>query len=222
MATVGFDSVVRPGRSTKTTGRPAPLHAARILCVLATTIILLSNPLGLAAETIDPDLNGSQHAWSETTGWINAEPRGAGGPGMHIAADWITGWMWSENIGWISLSCENTASCPVVDYGIRHGTSGQLEGFAWAENAGWISFSCENTGSCAIVDYGVHIDLGTGDIKGFAWAENLGWISFSCTNTASCAEVDFGVMTTTPLPEHLFFDGFESGSTTIWSATIRR
>ena len=221
MATVGSDFVVRLGRSTKRTDRPAPSHVPRTLCVWATTILLLSNPLGLAAETIDPDLNGSQYAWSETTGWINAEPRGDGGPGTHIAADWITGWMWSENIGWISLSCENTASCAVVDYGVRHGTSGQLEGFAWAENAGWISFSCKNTGSCAVVDYGVTVVRGTGDISGFAWAENLGWISLSCTNTASCTNVDFGIKTTTPLPEHLFFDGFESGNTIIWSTTVQ-
>jgi len=38
----------------------------------------------------------------------------------------------------------------------------------------------------------------------------------SCEPTASCAAVDFGVTTTVPLPDHLFFDGFESGDTTIW------
>lgn len=181
-----------------------------------TTLVLLT-PLVVVAETVDPELNGSRYAWSETTGWINAEPRGDGGPGVHIAADWIKGWMWSENLGWISLSCENTASCAVVDYGVRHGPGGQLRGFAWSENAGWISFSCDNTASCAVVEFGVTVDLGTGEISGFAWAENLGWINLSCTNTASCATVNFGIKTTAPFPAHLFFDGFESGETSAWS-----
>jgi hypothetical protein len=186
---------------------------------IASLLLLTSPPV--PAETIDPGHNGSQFAWSETSGWVNAEPGGDGGPGMHIAADWVKGWMWSENIGWVSLSCVNTSSCTRVDYGVRHGIGGQLLGFAWSENAGWISFSCENTASCAFVDYGVAIDLRTGEITGFAWAENLGWISLSCTNTGSCASVDFGVETTTPLPEHLFVDGFESGGTTVWSAAVQ-
>ena len=55
-----------------------------------------------------PD-NGAQFARSENSGWVNAEPDGDGGPGMHIAEDWVRGWLWSENIGWVSLSCANTA-----------------------------------------------------------------------------------------------------------------
>ena len=52
----------------------------------AITFFSLLFSLQLAAETIDPAENGSQHVWSENTGWINAEPRGDGGPGMHVAS----------------------------------------------------------------------------------------------------------------------------------------
>jgi hypothetical protein len=48
----------------------------------AITFFSLLFSLQLAAETIDPAENGSQHGWSENTGWINAEPRGDGGPGI--------------------------------------------------------------------------------------------------------------------------------------------
>ncbi|MDX2436472.1 MAG: hypothetical protein QNL88_05410 [Acidobacteriota bacterium] len=177
-------------------------------------------PNVVSAETIDPDNDDSQHAWTENTGWINAEPRGDGGPGMHIAAGWIKGWLWSENLGWISMSCDNTASCGTVDYQVQHERDGKVTGFAWSENAGWISFSCENTGSCSTVDYSVTIDLGTGELTGFAWSENVGWISLSCSNTASCATVDFGVDTVVPFPDHLFVDGFESGNTMVWSTSV--
>ena len=190
------------------------------LCALAIATISMLVPI-VSAETIDPDNDDSQHAWTENTGWINAEPRGDGGPGMHIAAGWIKGWLWSENLGWISLSCDNTASCGTVDYQVRHGRDGEVSGFAWSENAGWISFSCENTGSCSAVDYSVTIDLRTGELTGFAWSENVGWISLSCSNSSSCDTVDFGVNTIVPFPDHLFVDGFESGNTVVWSTSLR-
>ena len=47
---------------------------------------------------------------------------------------------WGENIGWISLSCENTSTCATVSYGVANDGSGNLSGFAWAENVGWIKF----------------------------------------------------------------------------------
>jgi len=198
--------------------RPPTVVRKRLAVAIA--VFSLLAPAVIVAETTDPNDDGSQHTWTENAGWVNAEPGGDGGPGMHIAADWIKGWLWSENLGWISLSCENTASCARVDYGVQHGSTGVLFGYAWSENAGWISFACENTGTCATVDYRVVIDLGTGELSGYAWAENTGWINLSCLNTTSCATVDFGVDTTVPFPEHLFFDGFESGDTNIWSTTV--
>jgi len=139
---------------------------------------------GLAAfgpalcENIDPDQDGSQFAWGENVGWVNAEPSGPGGPGLEVGEFDVSGWMWGENIGWISFSCENTGSCGVVEYGVTH-DGGILSGWAWSENAGWISLSCANTGSCAAASYGVVIDTTTGEFSGRAWGENVGWITFA-------------------------------------------
>jgi len=91
------------------------------------------------AENIDPNNNGSQYAWGENVGWLNAEPLGEGGPGVQVEELKLTGYIWAENIGWISLSCENTSSCSQVDYGLTNDGAGVLTGYAWGENVGWIN-----------------------------------------------------------------------------------
>lgn len=184
--------------------------------VLAIGLLGPSSPVD--STTIDPNGSGRRFAYQENTGWRNAKPLGTDGPGVSIYHTAVTGWIWSETIGWISLSCENTQSCADVDYAVVHDGMGHLSGLAWSENAGWVSFSCRNTSSCSRVDYGVSIDPVSGDFRGFAWAENIGWVSFSCSNTASCAVVDYGVTTQVPFPSPVVFaDGFESGTLDAWS-----
>ena len=72
--------------------------------------------VNLPAENIDPYEDGSQYAYGENAGWVNFEPNT--GDGTQVASDKLTGWVWAENIGWISLTCENTTSCGTVNYGI--------------------------------------------------------------------------------------------------------
>ena len=76
---------------------------------------------------------------------INATPDGA-----------ITGWGWSDTIGWISFNCITDGSnCATSAYGVTV-TPGQelgsgnlnpairnadLSGYAWSPNIGWISFN---------------------------------------------------------------------------------
>lgn len=124
-----------------------------------------------AAENIDPDNDGSQHAWAENVGWINAEPSGEGGSGVQVDDFELTGWMWGENVGWISLSCRNGSTCATTDYGVRNDGQGVLSGYAWSENVGWINF--------APATAGVVIDVATGEFSGEAWGENVGWIRFA-------------------------------------------
>jgi len=140
--------------------------------------LLLSS--AAVAENIDPGNDGSQYAYAENVGWVNAEPGGSGGVGLHVTDSQVTGWMWGENVGWISLSCANTASCGTLPYGVAN-DEGVLTGHAWGENIGWVSFSCENTASCTTADYGVVIDPFTGEFSGRAWAENVGWVTFAST-----------------------------------------
>jgi hypothetical protein len=126
---------------------------------------------GPRAENIDPANDGSQYAYGENVGWLNAEPLGPGGWGVQVGDSELSGWMWGENIGWVSLSCQNTLSCATLAYGVEHDGSGALFGFAYAENVGWINF--------APVSGGVIIDPATGDFSGRAWGENTGWITFA-------------------------------------------
>jgi hypothetical protein len=158
---------------------------------LAVTLALPGASVALA-ENIDPNDSGEQYAWSENAGWINAEPSSEGTPGAHVGDRELSGWMYAENLGWISLSCENTLSCGEVDYGVLNDGAGNLSGFAWSENAGWINFAPEPPGWGSP---GVTVDSATGELSGYAWAENFGWISFSCANTTSCGVVDYRVRT---------------------------
>lgn len=125
------------------------------------------------AENIDPYSTDAQYGWSENAGWLNFEP--SQGPGVHADGDKLTGFVWAENIGWINLSCETTAYCGTVDFGVVNDGSGTLSGFAWAENVGWINFNPVVPGDPT--HYGVTID-GEGRFHGWAWGENIGWIRF--------------------------------------------
>ena len=172
---------------------------------VAALVLLPGGPLPTASavgpENIDPKADGSQYAYAENVGWINAEPSGDGGPGVVVTTADLRGYMWGENIGWISMSCRNTDSCATVSYGVSNDGLGNLAGYAWAENVGWINFSCTNNGTCGTTaNYGVTIDSVTGEFSGYAWGENIGWISFSCTNTSSCGTVDYGVRTAGAAP----------------------
>jgi len=189
----------------------------RNLLGLISLVLVSTDPM--MAESIDPDKNGSQYAWGENVGWLNAEPLSDGGPGIQVLDDRLDGWMWSENTGWISLHCTNTASCTQTSYGVTN-ASGVLAGYAWSENTGWISFSCENNSSCQTAAFGVSISQTTGEFTGYAWGENIGWVSFSCENTSSCGTVDFRVTTGLSLLPEIFADGFESADSAAWATSV--
>ena len=197
----------------------APSRMYRFMVTVGTWMIATSSFFATAGETIDPASDGSQFAWSENAGWLNAEPLGNGGPGARITDAGASGWIWAENIGWISLSCFNTGSCSKVDYGVSHDGAGALSGWAWSENVGWISFSCANTAGCGEVSYGITINTSTGVLSGYAWSENIGWLIMSCETGATCASVDYGITTETPIPENLFSDNFETSDISRWSVS---
>jgi hypothetical protein len=54
--------------------------------------------------------------------------------------DNVSGWAWSENIGWISFN--NTSGGGPTSYGVNiDSSSGNFSGYAWSENIGWVSFA---------------------------------------------------------------------------------
>lgn len=61
------------------------------------------------------------------------------------ASDNVSGWAWSENVGWISFNCTNDSTCGTVNYGVNVRQDDYLEGYAWTETVGWISFNLADT-----------------------------------------------------------------------------
>jgi hypothetical protein len=137
------------------------------MIVLVSMVLILFYSAGYA-ENVDPNNDGSQYAYGENVGWLNAEPQGDAGPGVgvDVSDSALTGYMWGENIGWVNLSPTNG--------GVINDGAGNLSGYAWGENIGWINFN--PTGA------GVTIDSTAGVFNGYAWGENIGWINFAPTS----------------------------------------
>jgi len=63
------------------------------------------------------------------------------------AGDNVSGWAWSENIGWVSFN--NISGGGAVDYGLNiDRPTGIFSGYAWSENIGWISFNQSDLSGC--------------------------------------------------------------------------
>jgi hypothetical protein len=60
----------------------------------------------------------------------------------------VSGWAWSDNIGWISLTCENEEGSD-VDYGLNIDSgTGLVSGHAWSDVVGWITFDEADLTGC--------------------------------------------------------------------------
>lgn len=108
-------------------------------------------------------------------------------PTQAAASDNVSGFAWSENIGWVSFN--NTSDGSPVNYGVNIAANGDFSGYAWSENIGWISFNRSDTGNPPSNDPGAGSGpvakyiYGTGQVLG--WARALangggwdGWIRF--------------------------------------------
>ena len=109
--------------------------------------------------------------------------------------DNISGWAWSENIGWISFN--NTSGGGSTNYGVNVDTStGAFSGYAWSENIGWIKFgdplkiATENYPNCPLStcstgspNYSAKLDLATNKITGWARA-CAGTVNGDCNSAA--------------------------------------
>ena len=72
----------------------------------------------------------------------------------------FSGYAWSSNIGWISISCNDLND---VNYGVNVESNGNLNGYAWSSHIGWIDFGYfhRNTGGV-----GASLNSITGEIDG--------------------------------------------------------
>jgi len=107
----------------------------------------------------------------------------------------LSGYAWSENIGWISFNCDSQYTCETSEYGVNVDLdNGKLSGNAWSENIGWISFNeldtgvppssdpCDSTCIAKAIPSG---QFGKSDVNIKGWARALnqgngwdGWMRF--------------------------------------------
>ncbi len=79
----------------------------------------------------------------------------------------VSGFAWSENIGWISF---NSLNCDPDGDGKSNGIAG-----------------CPPAGT-SIANYGVNLDFSTKIFSGYAWSENIGWITFNESELSGCPQ----------------------------------
>ena len=102
----------------------------------------------------------------------------------------LSGYAWSDSVGWVSLSCSNDSSCGSSNYGVSLDPEGSLDGYAWSSNIGWIQFGCPTGGSClsgfpsGSGTQAQNANINGNNLKGWARALSYGggwdgWVSLS-------------------------------------------
>ena len=96
-------------------------------------------------------------------------------PGFGEAAvgDNMTGYAWSDNIGWVNF---NSGS-----YGVRVDATGLMSGYAWSDNIGWITFNSNQLSGCATAPCEVRFNKVTGMVTG--WARVCSGMSDTSSNS---------------------------------------
>lgn len=123
----------------------------------------------------------------------------------------LSGYAWSDNIGWVSFNCSDLGTCGAVDYGVDIDANGILSGYAWSDNVGWVSFNSSDLTGCPSGTCNAKLNSGTGVLSG--WIKALaadgngwdGWISLSGSNP------DYGPTLNTTDPNNQIFEGYAWG-----------
>lgn len=113
----------------------------------------------------------------------------------------MSGYAWSDTIGWISFNCINTDSCSTLNYGVGiNDSNGELFGYAWSSNIGWITFNENELANCPSSLCRARLVNGalTGWARALSYSDTEsggwnGWISFNCIDTGSCSTSNYGV-----------------------------
>ena len=87
----------------------------------------------------------------------------------------LSGWAWSDNIGWISFNSTTPDPDDVYNYGVNIDEStGIFSGYAWSDNIGWISFNEADLTSCPSGTCRGELDFLTDEVSGWAKTINTG------------------------------------------------
>lgn len=143
---------------------------ARVRFAVLVTTLLVVRCAAARAANIDP---ADKYAWSSHAGWQNYSPPHGGATVVTNGANsYLTGYVWTENAGWIKLG-DGTgpyANTGPADWGVNMDAGGNLSGYAWSSHIGWVNFHATHGQ--------VTVAAGTGRFDGYAWGENIGWIHF--------------------------------------------
>ncbi|MFZ2555953.1 MAG: hypothetical protein WAZ27_02140 [Minisyncoccia bacterium] len=60
----------------------------------------------------------------------------------------MTGYAWSDTMGWISFNCSDLGTCGSSTYGLSIAVDGTISGYAWSEYMGWISANSADLSGC--------------------------------------------------------------------------
>jgi len=117
----------------------------------------------------------------------------------------ISGWMWSSNIGWISLNSKNCDPLPLetcdaygIDYGVTTDVDGELYGEAWSQNVGWICFgiTCDDWGYNSAPDATIPWANYDGTkMSGWAYVpsfDDIGWIRLQGDSVVAAGKIGNG------------------------------
>jgi len=101
-------------------------------------------------------------------------------PAEASAGGVITGWAWSDTVGWISLNCSDYGTCNLVNYGLSVNPAGNVTGYGWSENIGWVSANSADLVGCPAAPCSARIQdrVLAGWLKALSAGDGWdGWIS---------------------------------------------
>lgn len=129
----------------------------------------------------------NKFSWGENIGWMNWRDTGSplGSQGAQITGSFMAGFVWCENIGYISLgdgapvNGSSYVNAFGTDFGVNILVDNRLGGMAWGENIGWINFGPFAT---LAAPQQARFDSASGRLRGYAWGENIGWVNLDDAN----------------------------------------
>ena len=121
----------------------------------------------------------------------------------------MSGYAWSDNIGWISFNCLDEDTCGTVNYGVNVESNNDFSGYAWNDNIGWISFNSSDLtgcpkGSCKAKLVGGSLE---GWVKALSASDN-GWDGWISLSTQPSGSITYEVT----LEDNSEFSGYAWGS----------
>ena len=112
-------------------------------------------------------------------GWVSLGDNGNGsvpyGVGLNPSNLNLTGYGWSEKLGWIDYNPQNGGVNTSANFTCGSGKY-NVTGWAWSDVAGWISHNTNNL-TRSFLDFGVNLEDDS-NFTGYAWSDHFGWIDY--------------------------------------------